>query len=280
MPKKIWKLKLNAPNQNYDAVTGLLYLAAPYGWEERTLPTGATIFSIYAEKREYLQEALEKTAHLADGLISQAEAPGDPLESWKEFFTPVSCGAHFVVLPPWLADQSQEGRLKIIIDPKSAFGTGHHPTTALCLTGLSKFLDKEKNTLHVEFLDLGCGSGVLGIGAALAGMSGIGLDIDQQAVANALENCQLNHIANLEIAQGSLERAKGRKFDLIMANILAQPLMEMAKDIQNHLKPDGKLILSGILARQADEVENAYRNIGMPQAERLKEEEWAALMWL
>ena len=132
-----------------------------------------------------------------------------------------------------------------------------------------------------HFLDLGTGSGVLGIGCCKFGLTGEGLDIDPLAVDNAVENRALNAIApeNFTVAEGSIGAATGKQFDLVLANILARPLTEMAADIVRACRPGGCLVLSGLLEIQADGVTAAYKAQGLPEPRRIIDGEWAALVW-
>ena len=192
------------------------------------------------------------------------------------------CGKQFVVLPPWLADTPDfPGRTPILIEPKSAFGTGHHATTALCLRVVSDLLEAGRLQAGQHFLDLGTGSGVLGIGCCKSGLTGEGLDIDPLAVDNALENRVLNAVApeNFTVAEGSIGAVAGKRFDLVLANILARPLIEMAADIVRACRLGGCLVLSGLLEIQADGVAAAYRAQGLPEPRRIIDGEWAALVW-
>lgn len=202
------------------AVTGLLAIWLAAGWEELDAGPNILIFRIYAERKDFLEQ-LQRQLKLAPPGVKCEIAEikkQDWTASWQEFFTPVKCGKRFVALPPWLSREDFGKRIKIIIEPASAFGTGHHATTALCLTALSELLDEGAIREGQTFLDLGCGSGILGIGAALSGLSGIGVDNDVLAVENALRNRAMNSAASLRLHCGSLEQAAGKHYDLIMAN--------------------------------------------------------------
>ena len=280
----LFRLGIVAEDDDFDRVSGLLALHAAFGWEEESLPGGETRFTVHCESEEHLlrlQDRLRATAPRADTTLERVERQ-DWLAAWRQFFTPVMCGSRFVVLPPWLAEGGDfADRTPIIIEPKSAFGTGHHATTALCLRVLSELLDSGRVAPGGHFLDLGTGSGVLGIACARSGLSGLGLDIDPLAVSNARENRELNRTdaAVFEGAEGGVEQAAGRRFDLVLANILARPLMEMAAPLAAARAADGCLVLSGLLERQADAVEAAYRAQGLPSARRVVDGEWCALVW-
>lgn len=280
----LFRLNIVAEEDDFDRVSGLLALHASFGWEEESLPGGETRFVIHCESEEHLlrlRDQLRITAPRADAALDSVERQ-DWLAAWRQFFTPVMCGSRFVVLPPWLAGgEAHAGRTLVIIEPKSAFGTGHHATTALCLRVLGELLESGRVLPGQHFLDLGTGSGVLGIACAKSGLSGLGLDIDPLAVANARENRELNRTdaAVFQVAEGGVERAAGRRFDLVLANILARPLVEMAAPLVAARATDGCLVLSGLLERQADTVEAAYGEQGLPRARRVIDGEWCALVW-
>ena len=282
--KTIHRLEIVVAESDYDCATGLLALEVPFGWEEQSLPTGETRFRVHCEQKDFLerlQQLLKQTVPAAESALSELEET-DWLAAWRQFFTPVCCGNHFVILPPWLADtQDFPGRTPILIEPKSAFGTGHHATTALCLRVVSDLLEAGRLQHGQHFLDLGTGSGVLGIGCCKFGLTGEGLDIDPLAVDNAVENRALNAITpeNFTVAEGSIGAVAGKQFDLVLANILARPLTEMAADIVRACRPGGCLVLSGLLEIQADGVTAAYKAQGLPEPRRIIDGEWAALVW-
>lgn len=280
----LYRLEIVANDEDFDQVCGVLALNAPFGWEEESKECGKTRFIIHNDSEEYLDNLREKLLRASVNAMIAIERINkqDWLEAWRQFFTPVECGSRFVVLPPWLAVAGGfSGRCRIFIEPKSAFGTGHHATTALCLSVLSELLDRGRIMSGQSFLDLGTGSGILGLACAKSGLHGLGLDIDPLAIDNAQENRGLNHIAStaLELGTGDIEIVKNRTFDLVLANILARPLMEMAANLSAVIVPAGCLMLSGILKSQADAVEAAYMEQGLPHAQRFMDGEWCALVW-
>lgn len=286
MEKHLIRLDIEAPYEAYDEITGLLTLMVSTGWEEQSLASGDILFRVHCDNAGLIQDVEQAVlARVAeskctrDSIIEQ-----DWLNSWKEYFTPVPCGKRFVVLPPWLKEQAArdyDGRTPIVIEPRSAFGTGHHTTTALCLGVLSDLLDAGIIKPGQHFLDLGTGSGVLGLGLALSGLTGEGYDIDPLSMDNATENRAGNGIAKeaFALGLGSIEKAQGRKFSVVVANILAGPLIEMAHDVAACVQEGGVLVLSGILAIQADKVAKAYMEQGLASPGRIIEGEWACLYW-
>ncbi len=276
--------------EQVEIMWGLLALHISFGWEEESLPTGETCFRIHCENRDFIENVTKEIrAVLPFANVEIHQVPNeDWTKAWREFFTPIACGDRFLVLPPWLQESTDvHHRSAIVIEPKSAFGTGHHSTTALCLGVISDLLDSGRIQKGMEFLDLGTGSGILGIGCCLFGLYGVGTDIDTLAVDNALENRELNHIKNYDAAQkegfevllGSVEAVQGRTFDVVIANILAKPLKELAPQLVQLRKEGACLILSGLLIMQADAVEAAYTAEGLPPARMVTEGEWAALVW-
>ncbi|MDO5536728.1 MAG: 50S ribosomal protein L11 methyltransferase [Desulfovibrionaceae bacterium] len=286
MEEKLIRLDMEAPEEAYDVVTGLLTLMVSTGWEELSLENGNTLFRVHCanagliqDVRQAVSASVPEVSCSTDSIVAQ-----DWLNSWKEFFTPVPCGKRFVVLPPWLKDTAARdypGRQAIVIEPKSAFGTGHHVTTALCLAALSDLLDEGRINAGQTFLDLGTGSGVLGLGLCLSGLAGEGWDIDPLSMDNALENRVGNGLeeAQFPLGLGSVDKVAGRRFDVVVANILARPLIEMAPELAACVKPGGVLVLSGILGIQADGVAQAYTACGLGQPARVNSGEWAALVW-
>lgn len=276
------KIDITATEDQCEMLTGLLALLVPFGWQEQSLPTGETRFSVHCDNAIFVDTLVTEVQARIPGICLEKTqiADQDWTKAWREFFTPVPCGARFLVLPPWLRDSVPlEGRTPVVIEPKSAFGTGHHTTTALCLRVISDLLDSQRLHAGLEFLDLGTGSGILGIGCCTHGLHGVGTDIDLLAVENAQENVALNKVQNLQICLGSIEAVQGRTFDLVVANILANPLKELAPGIRALLRPQACLILSGILEIQAQGVEDAYTALGLPPARRIIDGEWAALVW-
>lgn len=279
MDKKTWLMRIRAANEDFDHIQGMLALLVSFGWEERELPDGRAEFIVHSDNRDFLtnvQKEIEGDVADAEAEIVK-ESQVDWLSAWKQFFTPVECGSRFVILPPWLAHLEHSSRKPIIIEPKSAFGTGHHASTRLCLAALSELADTGRIKKTWWFLDLGCGSGVLGIAAAKLGMDGTCLDIDPVAVANARENRELNGVSGMEVLKGDIGKVKREKFNLVMANILAQPLIDMSSQLMAAIQKDGALILSGILDTQAQAVAKAYGELGTPKI--MAEDEWRALFW-
>ncbi|MDR2161467.1 MAG: 50S ribosomal protein L11 methyltransferase [Desulfovibrio sp.] len=265
-----------------DLVCAHLALHAPHGWEEQTPEGGGTRYIIHSGRPNFCSDLARGLAGLFPTLVFQEETVKEEnwQEAWKEFFTPVEAG-RFLVLPPWMRELDTAGRIPIVIEPKTAFGTGHHASTALCLEALSRLFVDGRISAGMRFLDLGTGTGILGIAAALLGLNGQGLDIDPVAVDNAIENGKGNGLSSARflVEMGGLDAARG-PCRLILANILAGPLIDLAPGLSALLSPQGgALILSGILETQAEAVARAYTACGLPRPFRLAREEWTALIF-
>lgn len=256
----------------------------PWGWEIGQVEGGLVRFIVYLDT-EHATEALVATITRHWPRVEHAVSPfedQDWSESWKEFFEPVPVGETFLVLPSWRRDEKDlGGPIPLYIEPKMAFGTGHHATTALCLEAVARLHAGRAITRGTRFLDLGTGSGILALACARLGLSGLGLDIDPAAVDNARENLLLNQLqGQVEIRRGGLNiLERGQRFGLILANILAGALARMAPDLVARLAPEGCLVLSGILVDQAARVKAAYQEQGLDEPQTLLHDEWTALVW-
>jgi ribosomal protein L11 methyltransferase len=283
MTQDLLKIEFSLPAADYDDAVVFLSASIQHGWEESQAVDGTTHFSTYLENHEAGQEVARKIAELwpQSGIRTEEAESQDWGQSWREFFTPIECGGRFEILPPWLADDQKAALTPIIIEPKMAFGTGHHPTTALCLTCIADLHRSGAIQTGMEFLDLGTGSGILGIGLAKLGLTGLGLDIDPQAIACADENAGINNVAeSFKVAVGGINSLpEDKKFQVIVANILSKPLIFMAQDILRHMVPGGCLALSGILVEQAPDVIRAYVRLGLPEPVQKNDGDWCGLLW-
>ncbi|HYV44585.1 MAG TPA: 50S ribosomal protein L11 methyltransferase [Myxococcaceae bacterium] len=184
-------------------------------------------------------------------------ATQDWSEAWKARIRSVEVGRLWVG-PPWELERAPAPLTKLVIEPKMAFGTGDHPTTSLCLETVDLFL---RDNPAASVLDVGTGTGVLAIAARKLGAGRVvGLDNDPTSVELARENAALNRAENVELSGKTLEQVEGT-FDLVVANILANTLVELAPLIVP--KVAGRLSLSGVLQHQRGEVEAAYRAQGL-----------------
>ncbi len=172
-------------------------------------------------------------------------------------FAPIPIGKRIWVVPSWHDAPTDPNAICLAVDPGLAFGTGSHPTTHLCLL----WLEEHQGLKQKSLLDYGCGSGILAIAAAKLGCSPVvGTDIDPQAMIAARSNAQINNtiIEFVLPHDDAPELTAETKYDIVMANILANPLQVLAPALVNKICPGGQIVLSGVLARQADEVINTY----------------------
>lgn len=206
-------------------------------------------------------------------LLEQYPVKIDPLEDkdwvreWMDQFVPVRFGERLWVVPTWHTPPDANG-INLLLDPGLAFGTGGHPTTALCLTWLS-----DTDLTGKTVIDFGCGSGILACAAAKLGAERvIGTDIDPQALRASEQNAQRNGVA-LELYLP--EQMPTIQADIIIANILFNPLKMLAPEFMRLLKPTGKLVMSGILKEQAAPLINYYTDFGMDFVCHNSQEDWA-----
>ncbi|MCS2609325.1 50S ribosomal protein L11 methyltransferase [Halomonas dongshanensis] len=195
---------------------------------------------------------------------------------WMDDFHPLQMGERLWIVPSWHTPPHAEA-VNLILDPGLAFGTGTHPTTALCLEWLDG-LAVAGELEGKQVLDVGCGSGILAIAALKLGATHAdGTDIDPQALQASRDNAERNAIAAEAFDLYYPEQLAPNTYPVVIANILAGPLTELAPTIAGHVASQGRLALSGILANQADEVLDAYRAEGLSMDEPVIREGWVRL---
>lgn len=196
---------------------------------------------------------------------------------WKQFFRATRIGRGFCVRPSWDPVSLEGVQFIIDLDPGRAFGTGAHPSTRLVI-GLAEDIQDRRPAI-ARFLDLGCGSGILSIAAARLWPSAVGVavDNDPEATACSQENFERNQIATVSLLTGTLDRTQGT-FDVILANIQADVLSELATLIAAKLTAGGHAVLSGILCDQADDVVAVFAGAGLELRCRRDEGEWSGLL--
>lgn len=196
----------------------------------------------------------------------------DFLDEWRRFFKPARIGERVVIRPSWEPFDASPDDLVLVIDPGRAFGTGLHESTRLVIRCLESI-----ELAGVELLDLGTGSGVLAIAALLLGADrAIGTDIDSEAVEVSLENAAINGVADRFEALVQEKPEFARRYPLVLANIESRVLVPLAREIAATVADGGRLILSGLLADEAERIEEAY-----PDFTRIalhQEREWIAIM--
>ena len=218
---------------------------------------------------EQFSEALQKALSIIielDCKISKLQN-SDWVTSYQKSIEPIAIDK-FYIRPTW--NEENPDLINIIIDPALAFGTGHHPTTATCLKAISTYVKKD-DTL----LDVGCGSGILSIAAMKLGARVDACDTDPISVQNSIQNAKLNDREYSNIWEGSSSLAQSN-YRVVVANIVADVLTFIAKDLKDVLEVDGILILSGILDKYEKKVLSYYKNLTLLQ--RIPQEEWVTLV--
>lgn len=198
-------------------------------------------------------------------------------ESWKEHFHVLHVGTRTVIVPTWRTYEPREDDVVITLDPGMAFGTGHHPTTRMCMELLETHVERGDRVL-----DLGCGSGILSIAAAKLGASKVfGLEIDPIAASVAVRNIHENGVQDVVLTdEASLPhpRAAAGEYDLLVANVSAKVITELAEEIVRAVRSGGTLIFSGILDKQQTEVIERMSSLGVQFDDGLVDADWVALV--
>ena len=209
---------------------------------------------------------LEDTKRTVDG--------DDWIDVWKKHFRPIRLGK-IVVVPEWIDYQPQQGEKTVLLDSNMAFGTGEHETTSMCVEWLQEFVDERS-----VCIDVGCGSGILGIAALKLGAKKAYLtDIDEIAVKSSLHNCELNGVAaRAVVAHSNLLDDTSVCADIMFANITGEILVMLAPSIPKNLKVGGVLILSGIIESRLQLVKNAYAAQGFFLVHERRKGEWFSLV--
>lgn len=249
------------PVTESDVVSSVLWDAGATGLEERDATTmdaaagdGVTLVAHFDEEADALDAVGLVTARFDGRFVPTVEhiVGDDWRERWKAFFHTTRVGERLVVRPSWETHDAQEGDLVIVLDPGQAFGTGTHETTRLVMRELEARVSGGE---HV--LDVGCGSGILGIAALKLGAARVvAVDVDPIAVRVTDENAEINGVA-IEASTTPIEDVPGR-YPIVLANIRSPILIPMTESLVAHLTPGGVLVLSGLLAEEESEIRSVY----------------------
>lgn len=216
-------------------------------------------------------------AAFGDDVSTASVKDSDWENNWREYYQPINAGEKLVVVPEWL-EVPDCGRKALRLDPGLIFGTGSHPTTKMCLAALEHYSAPGK-----KVLDLGCGSGILGIGAIVLGCdSCIGCDIDPKAPQVAACNAALNGIGDDRfrvyagdiLNDAGMRKALGSGYDIVLANIVSDVIIPLSGIVNQFLNDNGTFITSGIIEGRQDEVETAIVKAGFEILQHRSEEEW------
>ena len=277
--RRLWQISVSVSSQAEDAVAALM---------ERLFPQPVSVYTEEDTRRSsvsvYLERKPEWNVRARPALLKGLKAIrafGLPVgatritlkpllranwaEVWKEHFRPIAIGSALLVVPSWHRRSPRKNQAVVVIDPGLSFGTGQHPTTLFCLQQILAFRQAgQKQSL----LDIGTGSGILAIAAAKLGYARVrAFDSDVEAVQVARANVIKNRVQrSLSVGHQDLARLplqSSRKYDLICANLVWHILLEESQRITNRLKPDGTLVLAGLLKQQFHEVQKRFEAGGL-----------------
>ncbi|QUW22199.1 50S ribosomal protein L11 methyltransferase [Sporosarcina sp. Marseille-Q4063] len=241
------------------------------------LPVNSFLIETMSEIEQSIAELPDYGLNVGRNEIKTSEVDDeDWATAWKKYYHPVKVSGRFTIVPTWEEyNPVASDELIIELDPGMAFGTGTHPTTVLCIQALEKYIKTEDIVI-----DVGTGSGVLSIAAAMLGAKKVeALDLDYVAVTAAKENVELNKVETIvEVTHGNLLEKVDSKPNVIVANILADVIMSFSADAASILPEGGLFIASGIIGEKRDEVKNDLLNKGFEIIESVLMEDWVAII--
>lgn len=296
------ELKIEVPAEKIDVAGDIANMVVPYGiyiedysnLEEEAMEIAhidlideellakdrsKAIVHVYISPEENPMEAISflEERYSAEGIINNISTASclkeDWINNWKKYFKPIPVGEKLLIRPMWEEQLDAQGRIVLDLEPGLAFGTGTHETTRLCLELLEKYIEP-----GTEFLDMGCGSGILSVAALLLGAkNAIGVDIDPLAVKTAIENAKSNKVGNrfTGICGNLAERVEG-KFHVVAANIVADIVILLSEDAPRFLNHDSVYIVSGIIDTRESDVLDALCH-RFKVIERREEKGWIAM---
>ena len=286
MPNQWWLVTLTLETGAEETASAFLFehgstgiVTLHEGDDSITLAAYFNEHSAAEQTAQSIASELIRTAHpsaLRYCIVSSV-AEEDWLQKWKEGFEPIQIGERLVVAPSWKLPKENCGRIVIQIDPGMAFGTGTHETTRLCLESL------ERHWRGSSLLDVGTGTGILAIGAALLqpGSRVVGIDIDPRAVEVARENVEINNLSGqVDLGVGQPQSLAGNHFDVVVANLTAEVIVDLTPELVECVSNAGLMILSGILSTLSGEVEKSLISAGLTIIERREAGEWTVLVAL
>jgi ribosomal protein L11 methyltransferase len=293
------ELTISAHREAVEAISGLLSCYAPGGvaieepiallddgQEYRVLPDEAVLVRAYLpmdgteeEKRRSVEEGLWHLGQIDPNFIGELTtrevAEEDWANAWKEYYHVARLGQRVVIKPSWRNYVPQPGEVVLELDPGMAFGTGLHPTTRMCLELL-----EQRVRPGVRVLDVGTGSGILALAAAKLGAASVlALDVSSVAVEAAQANVRANGLEDrVAVRLGSIEEASDERYDLVVANIIARVIADLAPALVAALAPGGILIAGGIIEERLPLAEDALRAAGLAEIDQVRDGDWVTLV--
>ncbi|MBI4774946.1 MAG: 50S ribosomal protein L11 methyltransferase [Deltaproteobacteria bacterium] len=265
-----WRVfSIQAPKEQEDALVALLFEYGLTGVEVIDEPGGRVLLKVYSNGNAPSTSPASDIQHILDrvarafpecgkaGLSQSTLNDENWAENWKAYFRPFKATQRLTIRPSWEEYHEEPGEQVLVLDPGRAFGTGQHDTTALCLQSIEDAaLVRDSSASPMStMLDVGTGTGILAMAGALAGFTQVlAIDIDPDAVAIARKNISVNHLEDrVKVRRGGTDQVQGM-FDLVTANLDFKTLQNTAPDLIRCTDPSGRLILSGLLREQGDEI--------------------------
>lgn len=295
------EIKIEVPAAKVDAAGDIAQMVVPYGiyiedysdleqaaWEIAKIDLidedllkkdrDKAYVHIYIPPQDNPQEAVAflSERYNAEGIAHKIEVSvcrnQDWENNWKQYFKSIPVGEKLLIHPVWDDEYNADGRVVLDIEPGLAFGSGGHDTTQLCLETLERYIDPDSTVL-----DIGCGSGILGICALLLGAESVtGVDIDELAVKQAYENAKLNGFddGRFLVHQGDLVEKVTGKFSVVVANIVADVIIKLCRNVADYMSDDAVFITSGIIDKREQDVLAAFESNGFRVVERNENNGW------
>lgn len=282
--KALWQISVSASAKTEDAISSLLAKIlgqAPSVYTD--METGDVTVSVHLEKlpgtrrlvRSSIVDGIRKGLSIGHASVSIKKLPPENwAESWKRHFKPITVGSALLIKPSWSKLKPKRGQALVVLDPGLSFGTGQHATTSFCLKRLVEFRNPSNRQ---TMLDIGSGSGILAISAAKLGYGPAkAFDFDGHAVRISRENARANDVRVVFQHKDLIKEPMrpDRQHDIVCANLIYDLLISQAKKICKRVKPNGRLVLAGILITQFKLVQKAFEAQGMRLVSTQAEKEW------